>query len=78
MHRTLLEGLLTKIDDKSADEHERYLMIKVIGMMEDDMDLARRTTRCEMLRFSRDELVHHFEARKAIHRHSWTLKRNKL
>ncbi|KAF3035445.1 hypothetical protein E8E12_005232 [Didymella heteroderae] len=61
----------------SSEEHERYLKIKLINIMEQDMDMFTCTTCRDMNRMKDKELDTHFTKTKLMHRLTQEIRQSK-
>ncbi|KZM19655.1 uncharacterized protein EKO05_0004351 [Ascochyta rabiei] len=68
VQKKLLESFIPKISDLSIQQHRRYLNRKLISLMEDEMDMRRRTTRKELQNMSEKELESHLARTTSMHR----------
>ncbi|KAF1366042.1 hypothetical protein EJ07DRAFT_150506 [Lizonia empirigonia] len=76
MQKTLLESFIPKKLASSAQEHRRYLNAKLISLMEDEMDMQRRTTRRELHNMSDKAFDSHLARTMESHRHLWEAEQN--
>lgn len=76
MQKTLLESFIPKELASSAQEHRRYLDAKLISLMEDEMDMQRRTTRRELHNMTDKAFDSHLARTMKSHGDIWEAERN--
>ncbi|KAG9205159.1 hypothetical protein G6514_008736 [Epicoccum nigrum] len=74
--KAIVESLLSKKIASSIQEHDRYLDSKLIGIMEEELDLAYRTTHCQLRDMSDKEFELHFQHTRKMHKIHWDKKIN--
>ncbi|KAF9698713.1 hypothetical protein EKO04_002922 [Ascochyta lentis] len=71
LQKTLLESFIPKSCTSSPQQHRRYLDIKLISFMEDEMDTQKRTTRQELRNMGDDEFKKHLAQTTSMHKLTW-------
>jgi hypothetical protein len=76
LQRALFESLLSRKPASSVQHHDRYLDSKLLGIMENELDLAYRTTHRQLRDMSENEFKLHFQNTKKMHKHHWEKENN--
>ena len=71
LQKAIVESLISKNLASSVQEHDRHLDSKLIGIMEDELDLGYRTTHRQLRDMSEKEFKLHFQHTKKMHKHHW-------
>ena len=71
MQKALLESFIPIKPALSSQAHECYLQLKLINIMEDEMDVSTRTTRRGFNDMTEAERNAHFTSTKAMHKVTW-------
>ncbi|KAJ8110253.1 hypothetical protein OPT61_g6854 [Boeremia exigua] len=71
---TLFRGLTSENSPTLSQEHRRYLRTRLIAIMEDEMDMQRRTTRQEFSAMADEDFETHFDKTVSMHKLTWDLK----
>ena len=76
VQRALLESFIPQEPDPSSSisGHQRYLNTRLVTLMEDEMDMAARTTRRELREMSDKELESHLAKTTSMHKTHLKLK----
>jgi hypothetical protein len=74
LQRAIVESLLSRKLASSVQDHDRHLDSKLISIMEDELDLAYRTTHRQLRDMSENEFKLHFQNTKKMHKHHWEKK----
>lgn len=67
--------MLSKTLASPLQEHDRYLDSKLITIMEDELDVAYRTTYRQLRDMSEKEFKLHFQHTKKMHKIQWDIER---
>jgi hypothetical protein len=76
LQKAIVESLLSRKPASSVQEHNRHLDSKLIGIMEDELDVGYRTTHLQLRDMSEKEFKLHFQNTKKMHKHHWEKKNN--
>lgn len=77
VQKSLLESFIPKKTAASSEEHERYLKARLIGFMEDELDMSSRTTRRQLNDLSEKEFEAYFTKTKSVHKVKWEIKQKR-